>query len=47
MRETGSLEDTARLLGHASIETTRIGATWGDEGLRTPRRRRRKGAARR
>jgi integrase/recombinase XerC len=31
MRQTGDLEVVARVLGHASIETTRIYAKWDDE----------------
>ncbi|EYB67006.1 hypothetical protein DEIPH_ctg054orf0009 [Deinococcus phoenicis] len=34
MREGRTLEDTARHLGHASIETTRIYAKWVDSGLK-------------
>lgn len=34
VREGHSLDATARHLGHASIETTRIYAKWGDDGLR-------------
>lgn len=33
MRETGSLETTARLLGHSQIETARIYAKFADESL--------------
>jgi len=33
MRQTGSLEITARLLGHSQIETTRIYAKFADESL--------------
>lgn len=32
--ETGSLEDCARHLGHASVETSRTYAKWSDEGLK-------------
>ncbi|GGM21950.1 tyrosine-type recombinase/integrase [Deinococcus aerophilus] len=34
VREGHSLDATARHLGHASIETTRIYAKWADDGLR-------------
>lgn len=35
VKEThGDLEAAARLLGHSSIETTRVYAKWSDEGLR-------------
>ncbi|MFC4485854.1 tyrosine-type recombinase/integrase, partial [Cupriavidus campinensis] len=34
VREGRSLDDAARHLGHASIETTRVYAKWADEGLR-------------
>jgi integrase/recombinase XerC len=32
--ETGDLETTARHLGHATIETTRVYAKWSDRRLR-------------
>lgn len=34
VREGRSLDDAARHLGHASIETTRVYAKWADDGLR-------------
>ncbi len=35
VRDTGSLEEAARHLGHASIETTRVYAKWNNERLKT------------
>jgi len=32
--ETGDLETTARHLGHAKLETTRVYAKWSDRRLR-------------
>jgi len=34
MQETQSLEEAARHLGHASIETTRVYAKWSNTRLR-------------
>lgn len=34
MKETGSIQDTARMLGHANLETARIYAKWSDESVR-------------
>jgi len=34
VHETGSLEEAARHLGHASIETTRVYATWSNTKLK-------------
>jgi integrase/recombinase XerC len=34
MPQTKRLEDVARHLGHSSIETARVYATWSDEALR-------------